>query len=131
MPEDGLVDGMARVGPRVTNPRTSADTAPAILSAAHPHREGHPLRNLYYVRFVFALVWAILLVLTAHTINPFAVVLLIIYPVFDVAAAVIDFRSSSSRRTRAPLYINMVLSLLTAIGLAAAVGSGIPNVLRV
>lgn len=89
------------------------------------------LRNLYYVRFGFAVVWAILLLLTAHTINPVAIVLLIIYPVFDVAAAVIDFRSSGSSRTKAPLYINMGLSLLTALGLAAVIGFGIPDVLRV
>jgi uncharacterized membrane protein HdeD (DUF308 family) len=44
---------------------------------------------------------------------------------------VIDFRSSGSSRAKAPLYINMGLSLLTAIGLVAAVSSGIPDVLRV
>jgi len=89
------------------------------------------LRNLYYVRFGFAIVWAILLMLIAKTINPGAIALIIIYPLFDVAAAVIDFRSSGSSRPKAPLYINMTLSLLTAIGLAVAVGSGIPDVLRV
>jgi uncharacterized membrane protein HdeD (DUF308 family) len=89
------------------------------------------LRNLYFVRFGFAIVWAALLILIAHMINPVAVALLIIYPLFDVAAAVIDFRSSGSSRAKAPLYINMGLSLLTAIGLVAAVSSGIPDVLRV
>ena len=43
----------------------------------------------------------------------------------------IDFRSSGATRPRAPLYLNMALSLLTAIGLAVAVTSGIPSVLRV
>ena len=89
------------------------------------------LRNLYYVRFGFAIVWAILLTLIATTINPAAIALIVIYPLFDVAAAIIDYRSSGSSRPKAPLYINMALSLLTAIGLAVAVGSGIPNVLRV
>jgi uncharacterized membrane protein HdeD (DUF308 family) len=44
---------------------------------------------------------------------------------------VIDFRSSGTARPRAPLYVNMALSLITAIALAVAVSSGIPGVLRV
>lgn len=89
------------------------------------------LQNLYYVRFGFAIVWAILLMSIAKTINPSAIALIIIYPLFDVAAAVIDYRSSGSSRPKAPLSINMGLSLLAAIGLVIAVSSGIPNVLRV
>jgi len=89
------------------------------------------LRKLYYVRFGFAVVWAVLVMLTASTLNPVSSALLVIYPLFDVAAAVIDFRSSGATRARSPLYVNMALSLLTAIGLAFAATSGIPSVLRV
>jgi uncharacterized membrane protein HdeD (DUF308 family) len=89
------------------------------------------LRTLYYVRFGFAVIWAILITLTASKLNAACVALLVIYPLFDVAAAVIDFRSSGTTRPRAPLYLNMALSLLTAIGLAVAATSGIPGVLRV
>lgn len=89
------------------------------------------LRNLYATRFGFALVWAVLLIFFARSVNPAAAVLLILYPLFDLAAAVVDFRSSGTSRAKAPLYVNMGLSLLTAIGLAIAVGSGIPDVLRV
>jgi hypothetical protein len=89
------------------------------------------LRTLYYVRFGFAVVWAVLMMAIAKKINPGTTALLVIYPLFDVAAAVIDFRSSGTTRPKAPLYINMALSLLTAIGLAVAAGSGIPSVLRV
>ncbi|WP_327634855.1 hypothetical protein OHB24_33340 [Kribbella sp. NBC_00482] len=89
------------------------------------------LRTLYYVRFGFAIVWAVLMMAIAKKINPGATALLVIYPLFDVAAAVVDFRSSGTSRPKAPLYVNMALSLLTAIGLAVAAGSGIPSVLRV
>ncbi|TDO46066.1 hypothetical protein EV651_12728 [Kribbella sp. VKM Ac-2571] len=89
------------------------------------------LRTLYFVRFSFAIVWAVLMMAIAKKINPGATALLVIYPLFDVAAAVIDFRSSGTTRPKAPLYVNMALSLLTAIGLAVAAGSGIPSVLRV
>lgn len=67
----------------------------------------------------------------ARSITPGAVVLLVIYPLFDIAAAVVDFRSSGTSRPKAPLYLNMALSLLTAIGLAVAATAGIPGVLRV
>lgn len=89
------------------------------------------LWKLYYVRFGFAVVWASLVLLTASTLTPVSIALLVVYPLFDVAAAVIDFRSSGTTRPRAPLYINMALSLLTAIGVAVAVASGVPSVLRV
>lgn len=89
------------------------------------------LRQLYFVRFGFAIVWAILLMVIAKTLNPGAVALIISYPLFDAAAAIVDYRSSGSSRPKGPLYISMALSLLTAIGLAAVAGSGIPDVLRV
>ncbi|MET8795932.1 hypothetical protein ABZV91_05650 [Nocardia sp. NPDC004568] len=89
------------------------------------------LRNLYYARFGFALVWAVLMLPAAGTLTPAGIALLVLYPLFDTAAAVIDFRTSGAARPRAPLYVNMALSLLTALGLAAAVTSGIPDVLRV
>ncbi|WP_067668204.1 hypothetical protein [Nocardia miyunensis] len=89
------------------------------------------LRNLYYARFGFAIIWAVLMTTVAKTISPGTVALLVIYPLFDVAAAVVDFRSSGATRAKAPLYINMGLSLLTTIGMCVAVTSGIPNVLRV
>ena len=105
-----------------------AATAGPVAGAADSTKA---LRTLYYVRFGFAIVWAVLMMAIAKKINPGATTLLVLYPLFDVAAAVIDFRSSGTTRPKAPLYVNMALSLLTAIGLAVAAGSGIPSVLRV
>lgn len=109
----------------------AAGPSPAGATAALDTGATRTLRNLYFVRFGFAIAWAILLMLIARTINPAAIALIIIYPLFDVAAAIIDYRSSGTSRPKGPLYINMALSLLTAVGLAVAVSSGIPNVLRV
>ncbi|MBZ2197063.1 hypothetical protein [Occultella gossypii] len=103
--------------------------ATAVASDAASNTKA--LRDLYFLRFGFALIWAILLIVTAKSINPGAIALLVIYPLFDVVAAIIDFRSSGSSRPKAPLYINIALSLAAAIALAAVVGSGTPNVLRV
>lgn len=90
------------------------------------------LRRLYFVRFAFAVVWAALLFTTARTLGPLGMVLLVVYPLFDVACAVVDIRSA--RAGRGPvrgLHVNVALSTLTAAGLVAAVTSGIPAVLRV
>ncbi|MFC0431949.1 hypothetical protein [Kutzneria buriramensis] len=89
------------------------------------------LRRLYFIRFGFAIVWAGLLVVTGSTVNPLSVTLLVLYPVFDVAAAVVDARSSRSTKPVPGLYVNIAISLLAAIGLAVAVSAGIPGVLRV
>ncbi|WP_030436752.1 hypothetical protein [Actinoplanes subtropicus] len=85
------------------------------------------LRRLYLVRFAFALVWAVLLFVTGSGLGALSVSLLVLYPLFDAAAAVVDLRSSRS----AALYVNLAISSLAAVGLAVACSAGIPAVLRV
>jgi uncharacterized membrane protein HdeD (DUF308 family) len=82
------------------------------------------LRKLYFARFGFAVVWAAAFAAAASTLNALSIALLVLYPVVDLAAAVID--RQSSRGTKAPpvLWVNMALSLLAAIGLAIAAASG-------
>lgn len=90
--------------------------------------QASPLRRLYLVRFAFAVVWAGLLFATASSLGPVAATLLVLYPLFDVAAAIVDARSSTGLRL---LYVNVAISLVAAAGLTVAVSSGIPAVLRV
>ena len=87
------------------------------------------LRRLYFVRFGFALIWAIVMIPLAKDLNPLVTTLLVLYPLFDVAAAVVDARASRATGSPALLYVNVVISLLAAGGLAVA--SDIPAVLRV
>jgi uncharacterized membrane protein HdeD (DUF308 family) len=89
------------------------------------------LRNLYFVRFGFAIVWAGLMFAVGSSIGPLSVALIVLYPLFDVAAAVVDARSSRASRSARGLYVNIAISSLTAIGLVFAVMSGIPAVLQV
>lgn len=89
------------------------------------------LRRLYFVRFGFALIWAVVLFLTASSIGPVSATLLVIYPLFDVIAAVVDTRSSRANRPVLGLYVNIAISAIAAGGLVFAVTSGIPAVLRV
>ena len=106
----------------MTLPRTSRPVDPAAAGA-------RILRTLYVTRFGFALVWAVLLATTADTLGVLAGTLLVLYPLVDVAAAVIDLRSSA--RPSAGLTVTIGLSLAAAVGLAAAATSGEPAVLRV
>ncbi|MCM3806856.1 hypothetical protein ND808_13345 [Streptomyces sp. DR7-3] len=89
------------------------------------------LRQLYFVRFAFAIVWALVMFTMAKELTPVAIVLLVLYPLFDVGAAVVD--ANASRTTRSPvlLYVNMAVSFVAAVGVGIASASGIPAVLRV
>lgn len=89
------------------------------------------LRRLYFVRFAFAIVWAVLLFTTKTHLGPLATTLLILYPLFDVGAAVVDARSSGATGSARGLYVNIAISLLAAVGMVIATGSGVPAVLRV
>jgi uncharacterized membrane protein HdeD (DUF308 family) len=101
---------------------TSAPVAATVAQA---------LRRLYFVRFGFALVWAVALFSTASTIGPVSATLLVIYPLFDVVAAVVDVRASRASRSGLGLYVNIAISVIAAVGLLFAVTSGVPAVLQV
>ncbi|MGW5737666.1 MULTISPECIES: hypothetical protein [Streptomyces] len=106
---------------------TPAPTAPATAAAASA-----ALRRLYLVRFAFAAVWAALLFTSAGTLGVLSATLLVVYPLFDLACAVVDARAA--RAAGGPvrgLHVNIALSALTTAGLVAAASSGIPAVLRV
>ncbi|PJJ55239.1 hypothetical protein [Compostimonas suwonensis] len=77
------------------------------------------LRRLYFTRFGFAVVWALLLALVATDVGPLLTVLLILYPLVDAASVFIELRAStgSSRVTET---VNIVVSVLAAIALGWA-----------
>ena len=104
-----------------------------MSTAAAPSSTGNPsvLQRLYFVRFGFAIVWAVAMFVIGSSVNPLSVTLIVLYPLFDVAAAIIDARSSGSSGSAGLLYANIAISSLAAIGLIFALTSGIPAVLRV
>ncbi|ONH27097.1 DUF308 domain-containing protein [Pseudofrankia asymbiotica] len=89
------------------------------------------LRRLYFVRFGFALIWAVALFSTASSIGPVSATLLVLYPLFDAGAAIVDARSSRASRSARGLHVNIAISAIAAVGLVFAAVSGIPAVLRV
>ncbi|MFC7490174.1 MULTISPECIES: hypothetical protein [unclassified Knoellia] len=100
-------------------------------TATDPAGRSTELAHLYFVRTLFALVWAGLLTLTASPLTVATGAVLVIYPLFDAVAAVIDARSSRTPAARTPLFANLAFSLVAAVAVAVAATSGIPAVLRV
>ena len=88
-------------------------------TAVNPTRS---LRTLYFVRTVFQVIWAAT-VLTAARTQPFlAAILLVLYPLWDVACTVYDLRTSShSGNTRTSQGINALLGVAAAIGIGLTV----------
>ncbi|MCG8928104.1 DUF308 domain-containing protein [Lentzea sp. CC55] len=90
------------------------------------------LRRLYFARAAFALVWAVLVALTGAGLGPVVLALVVLYPLFDVAAAIVDARASRRSENVLGLYVNIAVSLLAAGGVAVAgATSGTPGILRV
>lgn len=107
---------------------------------------GRALRRLYLTRFVFAIVWAGLVVAAAAGPSPLLTVLLVVYPLFDAGAVLWQLRAApASDRSRASEWTSVVVSLLVAIALGVAsvsslsaalaiwgvwaIGSGIPQLI--
>jgi uncharacterized membrane protein HdeD (DUF308 family) len=78
----------------------------------------HSLRNLYFTRTVVQLLWAGIVLATAATNSALAAVLLILYPIWDVACTVYDLKSFTRSGPSAPQYVNIALGTLAAIGIA-------------
>ena len=101
----------------------------AVISAAAGFAPA--LRRLYLVRFGFAIVWAVLLVLTGSQLGLAAGLLVVLYPLFDASAAVVDTRASRATSSSRGVYLNIAVSLVAAIALGIAAAADVPAVLRV
>lgn len=79
------------------------------------------LRRLYLTRFAFAVVWAVLLFLTASSAGPLLTALLVIYPLFDAAAVLSQVRSQQrAPGSRTAEWINIAVSAVVAVALGWA-----------
>src|SRR6201996_452531 len=76
------------------------------------------LRNLYFVRTAFQVIWAATVLITARSQPIAAAVLFILYPLWDVACTVYDLRTSSrSGSARTSQSINALLGIVAAAGI--------------
>ena len=82
------------------------------------------LRNLYFVRAVFQVIWAATVLSTAQTQPHVAFILLIAYPLWDVACTLYDLMASRPNGSaRISQVINALLGCATALGIGLTVFS--------
>ncbi|CDR12358.1 DUF308 domain-containing protein [Streptomyces iranensis] len=95
------------------------------------------LRSLYLIRIVFSLIWVALVFTTSASLvstdtpTVIAAVLLIIYPLWDVVATLLERRMAGTGSTDRVSTINMALGLATTTGMIIAVFSTIGTALLV
>lgn len=89
------------------------------------------LRNYYAVRFSVAAAWVAAAFTLARGMPRLAVAMLIAYPLWDALANFIDARSNGGVTKNATQAINLGVSILAAIGVAAAATSGMNAMLAV
>jgi uncharacterized membrane protein HdeD (DUF308 family) len=88
------------------------------------------MRNLYFVRAAFALVWALglLYLITKPTL---VTLLLILYPAFDAGSSLYDAYVHRASKNTLAQKTNGVISLLTVLAVLVITSMGVPAILRV
>jgi len=89
------------------------------------------LRSLYFTRTAFSVVWVILISVFVKTNTGIAKILFIIYPAWDVFATYLDIKANPPQVSKEPQYVNMVIGILTTIGVALALQNGVSGALIV
>lgn len=95
------------------------------------------LRSLYLIRVAFSLIWVALVVTTSASLvstdkpTVIAAVLLVIYPLWDVIATLLERRMAGTGSTDRVGTTNMALGLATTAGMITAVFSTIGTALLV
>jgi len=88
------------------------------------------MRNLYFVRAAFALVWALGL-LYLITMPVLVTFLLILYPAFDAGSSLYDAYVHRASKNTLAQKTNGVISLLTVLAVLVVTSMGVPAILRV
>lgn len=88
------------------------------------------MRNLYFVRAAFALVWALGLI-SLITRPALVIFLLILYPAFDAGSSLYDAYVNRASNNTLAQKTNVAISLLTVIAVLVVSSMGVPVILRV
>lgn len=89
------------------------------------------LKRYYFTRFAFSAAWVVIAFLVAKSVPALAAIMLVGYPAWDAIANFIDAqRSGGLGRNRSQLF-NIIVSILTTIAVAVALGSSLNSVLAV
>lgn len=116
------------------------DELVTLLVSLPTHRKlamsySHKLRDLYFIRFAFAIVWVgVMFASAAAAAEPTALltVLLVIYPAFDAGAVLWQLRADpNADRSTTSQWISVVVSVLVAIALGISSSIALPAALAV
>ena len=89
------------------------------------------LKSYYYLRFAVSAAWVLAAFTVAKAVPPLAAIMLVAYPLWDALANYVDAqRSGGLGRNRSQL-LNFVVSIITAIAVAIALGHSMNAVLAV
>ena len=100
-----------------------------ITDVQSPDRDW--LKTYYYLRFAVSAIWVALAFTVAKTIPPLAAVMLVAYPAWDALANYLDASRSGGLTRNKSQMLNFVVSIVTAVAVASALGHGPHDVLRV
>jgi uncharacterized membrane protein HdeD (DUF308 family) len=101
------------------------------LTTTETTKENSWLKRYYFTRAAFSVLWVLLAVSIGRQSTVIAAVMLIAYPLWDAIANFVDAqRSGGLMRNKAQL-LNFVVSIITAIAVAVALGNSMNSVLIV
>ncbi|MEI9406938.1 DUF308 domain-containing protein [Mesorhizobium argentiipisi] len=89
------------------------------------------LKSYYYLRFAVSAAWVAVAFTAAKSVPPLAAVMLVAYPLWDALANYVDAQRSGGLGRNQSQLLNFVVSIVTAIAVAIALGRSMNAVLAV
>ena len=89
------------------------------------------LRTYYFTRAAVSIAWIALALLVGRNNPAIAAILLVAYPAWDALANYLDARQTGGLRNNASQALNLIVSIITAIAVAFALGISMNAVLLV
>ena len=100
-----------------------------ITEAKSPDQDW--LKTYYYLRFAVSAIWVALAFTIAKAMPPLAAVMLVTYPAWDALANYLDASRSGGLTRNKTQMLNFIVSVVTAIAVAATLPHGMHAVLQI
>ena len=101
----------------------------SITDTKSPDRDW--LKTYYYLRFAVSVIWVALAFSVARAMPPLAAVMLVAYPAWDALANYLDASRSGGLGRNKSQMLNFVVSVVTAVAVAATLPHGMHAVLQI
>lgn len=89
------------------------------------------LKTYYFTRFAVAAAWVLLAFTLAKSMPSLAAIMLVAYPAWDALANFVDARRSGGLNRNKTQLLNLVVSIVTTVAVAIALGKSMNAVLAV